>query len=495
MKSMSIRAGLLAAALLTAPGALAQPVLHLGDEPAVTRPHAIAARGGQLRYATTAGRLAIRADESDEPRGHMFYVAYQAQAKQKPRPLMFVWGGGPGGDSIALQHEFMGPRLIQGDVLADNPDTLLSEVDLVFVDAMGTGFSRPAKPEYAAQFYTMSGDAAAMSEFIRSYLALRGETRRPIYVAGQSLGTWRAASVGEILAKAGYDLRGIVIISGQVPGAEISFPFDDAMYIPTRTEAAIFHSKLDADLMRDPDRTRAEVEAWTRDAYWPALERKATLTVAEREAIARNLARYTGVDERLIDRQTLTMTTGVYRETLIGKDRASVLAVSDYTVKGPRVHSWALRATMGDFFRRELGYATSLTYTASANPIERSFLPPTAEKPHQPTDFAWDEPEMTREELKRLQDGYAPPNAPPWLQNALRANPRTRVFVAAGRYDPMVSCLGNRMMIERLTPELKGRYDNHCYWGGHSIYRDRPQTRVSLTEDLKRFVAAGGPDQ
>jgi pimeloyl-ACP methyl ester carboxylesterase len=479
---------ILAALCLAATSPLAAQSVDASAEPTATREHVVKLRGGSLGYTTVAGRLPIRNDESDEPRARMFYVSYSAGAKTAGRPLTFIWGGGPGGDSIALHHELMGPRIIEGDRLVDNPDTLLAATDLVFVDAVGTGFSRATKPEFASQFYTMGGDGAAMAEFIRSYLAIHGDTTRPIYLGGQSLGTLRAARVGEILAQAGYNLRGLILISGQVPGAWIDADFDDAMYIPARTEAALIHGKLDAELQRDPKRTIAEAEAWTKDVYWPALRNRKTLPPAEREEIARKLARFIGVKEQLISRKTLTMTTNRYRTSLFGSDPASTLSISDLTLKGTTQQSFVLKAALGDYFREELGYRTSIAYFAGMRGIERSFMPPPGPKPHSPTDFAWDIPPMTASELQRLADGYAPPNIPSWAQNALRANPDTRIFVAGGRLDAMVSCLGNSIMIERLGPTLAHRYTNRCYFGGHSMYRGRPETRVALLNDLKAFI-------
>lgn len=488
MKSRS----LLTALVLTLSVPTGAEMLNPGDEPSATRTHSIQSGPGKLSYSTTAGRLPIRSDESDEPQAHIFYAAYNLAGPKKPgRPVAFIWGGGPGGDSLALQHELMGPRLVQGDGFVDNPDTLLSETDLVFVDAVGTGFSRAAKPEFAPQFYSMAGDTAAMSEFIRSYLALNGDTERPIYVGGQSLGTWRAANVGEILARAGYNLKGIMIFSGQIPGTWINFDFDDAMSIPSRTQGALFHRKLDPELQGNPQRTMEQVRAWARDVYWPALERKARLTDEEREAIARQLARFTGIEDRLIDRRSLTMTTTTYRRTLFGSDPASVLSISDYTIKGPTPRSFALRAAFGRYFRDTLGYRTGLAYTASGYPVENSFLPSTSLKPHRPVDWIWDVPRMSDEGKKRLEEGYSPSNAPPWMQNALRANPSTRIFIAAGELDPMVSCLGNSILLGTLEPELAKRYTNKCYFGGHSIYRSRPEARTALLNDLKAFIRAG----
>jgi carboxypeptidase C (cathepsin A) len=138
------------------------------NSPVVTQQEARIA-GKVLKYTAETGRTAIRDVETGEPHGFMFYTAYRIAPQGMPRPLTFVWNGGPGADSALLHFSAVGPKLLQGDHLVDNPDSWLAVTDLVLVDPIGTGFSRPAKAEYGAEFYGTLGDVASVTEFIRAW--------------------------------------------------------------------------------------------------------------------------------------------------------------------------------------------------------------------------------------------------------------------------------------------------------------------------------------
>jgi carboxypeptidase C (cathepsin A) len=125
---------------------------------------------GDLEYEARAGRLPIRNDETGEVRGYAFFVAYVAKpTDSKPRPLIFLWNGGPTTSSILVHSEMFGPRRFTAAGMVDNAETLLTTSDLVFYDPIDTGFSRPARPEYDKEFLSVLGDFAATAEFIRAY--------------------------------------------------------------------------------------------------------------------------------------------------------------------------------------------------------------------------------------------------------------------------------------------------------------------------------------
>jgi pimeloyl-ACP methyl ester carboxylesterase len=149
--------------------------------------------GRTLGYEAETGRVPIRDVESGEPHGYMFYIAYRV-ASNKPRPVVFLWNGGPGSNSTLLHFEAFGPRRLENGRLIDNAETLLSDADLVFVDPIGTGFSRPAKAEYADEFYNTLGDIASVTEFVRAWLLLHDATGLPIFLIGESWGAGRAGS-------------------------------------------------------------------------------------------------------------------------------------------------------------------------------------------------------------------------------------------------------------------------------------------------------------
>lgn len=480
-------------AALLAPVMAAQampPLLMPGDEPIVVTSHELRVPGGTLRYETRAGRLPIRHDETGDVRGRVFFTAYVVTPPPgRTRPITFVWNGGPTVNSLLLHTEMFGPRRIEGAAFVDNPETLLTHTDLVFYDPVGTGFSRPETQEAAAEFYSVLGDFAATAEFIRAWRARFGAGRQPLFIAGESYGTWRAGGVAELLAGAGIDLAGAMLISGGVPGSGMPDSFSDAMFIPARTAAAFHHRKLAPELMRDRTATLRRAADWARTVYQPALARRDDLSAAEREAIAADLARYTGVSPELIDRTTLVMPNRAYLRALNGDE--SVLDTFDMRIVGAEPRIAGQREAIARYLREELGYATDLAYTG----LEDGYMPrPGPDRRATGGRWSYNHVEITPEMIARAQGGGGPPGSQPWLQRAMRANPVLRVFVAAGRFDSLNMCEGNPLMTARLEPELARRFTHACYEGGHMMYRDAPE-RERLARDLRQFIAAASGGQ
>src|SRR6202034_3458705 len=157
--------------------------------------------------------MSIRDVEDGEPHGGMFYTAYRAARRINPqqgiadgrqgaeakRPVMFIWDGGPGAPSAWLHFDIAGPKLLHGTQLVDNSETWLAPSDLVLVDPIGTGFSRPTSPAYEQEFYGTVGDVASVTEFVRCWLILHNDVGAPVFLAGESWGAGRAASVAYAL--------------------------------------------------------------------------------------------------------------------------------------------------------------------------------------------------------------------------------------------------------------------------------------------------------
>ena len=457
------------------------PALVSGDEPIVVTSHQVKTTRGILKYEARAGRLAIRNDESGEVRGYIFFVAYVAKADKTPRPLTFVWNGGPTSNSLLVHTEMFGPRRIETGGFVDNAETLLATSDLVFMDPVGTGFSRPARPEYDREFLSTLGDFAATAEFIRAYRARFHATHQPLFLGGESYGTWRVNGATEILVERGEKVRGAILISGGVPGSQMPFEFSDAMYIPARTAAAFFHHKLPPELQKDREATMRQVNDWITTTYLPALEHRDTLSEAEKTQIVADLARYTGVKPEQINSKTLVMSN---REFLQGLFPEKVLNTYDMRRIGADRDDPARKEYIGDYLRDELGYNTDLAYTG----LEDGYMP-TPGPARRSTGERWvyDHTDVTPDLIARMQAGSGPPNSLPWLQNAMRIDHHLRVFVAAGRYDSLNMCEGNVRMSAKLEEDLSRRFTHHCYEGGHMMYRDQP-TRLRLSEDIGRFI-------
>lgn len=461
--------------------------LVAGDEPIVVTQHQIHTSRGTLSYETRAGRLPIRNDENGEVHGHIFFVAYVVKGQSKqPRPLTFAWNGGPTGPAVLVHTELLGPRRLEGNTFVDNAESLLFATDLVFYDPIETGFSRPEKPEFDQEFLSTLGDFAETAEFIRAYRARFAAERQPLFLLGESYGTWRVNGTTEILTKRGTKVAGAMLISGGVPGSQMPFEFSDAFYVPSRTAAAFFHKRLPDDLMKDRGTTMRAVEEWVSTTYLQALEKVKQLDDSQRDQIARDLARFTGVPADQIDRKTLVMSNRDFLTGFFGGDKSKVLNTFDMRIAGTEHEPPGRSQAILEYLRGEIGYRTDIAYTG----LEDGYMPVGGpSKRSTGNRWVYDHTEITPEMMARMNAGAGPPASQPWLQNAMRSNHELRVFVAAGQFDSLNMCAGNLRMVGKLEPELSKRFTNRCYEGGHMMYRDQP-TRLQLARDLERFITA-----
>ncbi|MET0309832.1 MAG: hypothetical protein ABW023_14085 [Sphingomonas sp.] len=467
------------------PARTIQPVVP-GDEPVTVTEHHIGTPHGPLRYEARIGRLPIRSEQTGEVRGYIFFVAYHASGAPK-RPITFLWNGGPTVASWIIHTLGLGPRIRRGGGFIDNPQTLLADSDLVFMDAMETGFSRPAKPEFAPEFLQFQGDIAATAEFIRAYRTRFRTQDQPLFIAGESYGVFRAAAVADALTQRGDKLAGTILISGDIPNIPQPTEFYDAMHVPARTATAYFYKRLPPELMRDRDATMKEALDWARTVYQPALARKEQLNDAERDSLARQLARYTGISPDLVSRKTLVVNVDTYLAQFFGGDLSRRLDGHDTRSDGGE-SPFGTPDQLDRYMRDELKYATDLTYRG----IERGYMPtpgPAAKASYE--QFYYNQPGLTEDTVPTIiatgdVTALAMRN-PPWIVDALKRDKTMRLFVATGRYDPLNMCEGDAIATATLAPDLSGRITNRCYESGHVVYADAA-AGLAFSRDISAFI-------
>lgn len=478
----------LAAGLALAVGA---PALALPQaETPVVSQHRLTVNGRPLAYTAEVGRLAIRDAETGGVRGWMGYIAYRVPSA-KPRPLAFVWNGGPGANSATLHFEVAGPKRAEAGKLVDNHETWLTDADLVFVDPIGTGFSRPAKAEYGEQFYGTVGDVASVTEFVRAWRLTHGVEDSPLYLIGESWGAGRAASVGHALLKRGVRVDGLGLVSG---GTGLSRLGDDGPVGPLKivgfAATAFHHGKLAPDVGATSAAVEQATSRWVRETYAPALARLEQLTPDERDHVAAGLSRFTGVPADRIDRKTLAITPRQFRTQLVA---GKTLNIFDMRIADePRESS---REAILRYLRHDLGYATDLPYFG-LEPIEDAYLP--GGRPPASVGARWDYAtgKVTPEErqaaiAEAVRTGAGPPRLGPPLPGTAEAvalNPKLRVLVASGLYDSLANCAGDEETARTLPAPLKASMRFKCYPGGHMMYRDQP-TRLRFSQDIRALVS------
>src|SRR5690348_14506161 len=302
------------------------------EVPPVVTHHTVRVGGRELRYTATAGRMPIKDGLENKTEALMFYVAYTLDgADPSTRPLTFSFNGGPGSASIWLHMGAMGPRKVvlqpQGWMppapyrLEDNPNTPLDKTDLVMVDAIGTGWSRPADAAAARRFWNMRGDIESFGEFIRMYLARNDRWSSPLYLFGESYGTTRSAGIAGYLADHGISFNGIVLLSTVLSFETLEFAkTNDVPYpliLPSFTWIAGYHKKLPPDLQADVPKAAQEARDWALGEYWSALNKGDALTPQERANVVDKLSRYTGLSKEIIEWANLRIDVRTFTHYLL----------------------------------------------------------------------------------------------------------------------------------------------------------------------------------
>jgi carboxypeptidase C (cathepsin A) len=463
--------------------------------------HQVHANGAVLRYTARAGLIPILNNEAGDLHASVFFVSYTLDqpAAAPRRPVTFLWNGGPGANSALVHLSGFGPRRIESPddparptavpaAIADNDDTWLAFTDLVFVDPVGTGFSRPAKAEYEPEFYSTLGDIASIAEFVRVFRARFDLFDAPLFLAGESYGTWRASGVAEQLEKRGQHVSGVILISGGIQMGPVSpDPVRVALFVPSRTAAAFYHRRLPAGLMGDREAALREAESWALSEYAPAWQRRDQLTEDERTRIVERLARYTGVNASAIDRKSLMMTSPQFTAALL-RDRKLTLGRYDMRLTNAAAPSDSAQRNLAilRYLRQDLQFATDLAY----NGVEEGYYSAAAPPRGIGARWAWDQLEKGADPaaVSNVGSGDGPPPAQPWLRRAMAIDPALKVFLVAGLYDSLNSCADNRYLAAHVEPpEFRRNITLGCYPAGHMMY-DTKEARDQLARDAAAFV-------
>src|SRR5499426_2534491 len=274
------------------------------ETPVVTH-HEISAGGKTLKYTATVGMMPIKNREG-ETEARIFFMAYTLDdvGNKNRRPLTFSFNGGPGSASVWLHMGCIGPRRVPMNAdgsmppppyrLVDNQSTWLDQSDLVFIDPVGTGYSRTVRPE-ASRFFGLNGDIESVGEFIRMYLVRYERWTSPLFLAGESYGTTRASALSGYLIDRGIAFNGIMLISTIMNFETTAFASGNdlpyALFLPSYAATAWYHKKLSSELQSKPvSQVVAEAESFASTDYMLALEKGSRLTAQERQDTITKLA-------------------------------------------------------------------------------------------------------------------------------------------------------------------------------------------------------------
>jgi carboxypeptidase C (cathepsin A) len=462
--------------------------------PPVVTHHQITLAGKLLKYTATTGRLPIKRDDGRID-AEMFFVAYTLDGQEPgKRPLTFCFNGGPGSASVWLHMGAVGPKQVVLEPngfmpaapyrLTDNQSTLLDRSDLVFVDAIATGFSRAANAEMTKKFLGVQGDIEAFGEFIRLYITRYDRWPSPLFILGESYGTTRAAGIAGYLADHGISFNGITLLSTAMDFGTLEWAKNNdvpyALLVPSFTMIAAYHKRLPADLMQDLNQTRLEVEHWASTDYTLALAKGDGLSAEDRQKIIDQYARYTGLDRKLIDNANLRIDVLQFTHNLLldqklrvgrldgrftGVDPEGLLDTRYYDPTSSAILP-PYTSVFNNYVRTELGYKVDVPYKV----------------------FAWDEPGFQKWEWGDAEKGF--PNTAPGLRAALVKNPYLKVLVMEGYYDLATPYYAANYSIDHLGlgPEFRQNISFQTYNAGHMVYVDSG-SHEKMKKDLVEFMS------
>lgn len=468
--------------------------------PVITRHSLTLASGATLHYTATAGFLPLKNEKNGDVEAKVFFVAYSrvsgpdADAAEDPhRPLMFSFNGGPGSSSVWLHLGALGPKRVpmlgeEGAMppppyrVVDNEHTWLAHTDLVFIDPVGTGYSRAATEELGKKFWSLRGDIESVGEFIRLYLGRYERWGSPLYLVGESYGTTRAAGLAGHLIEKGVAFNGILLVSSILNFQTARFARGNdlpyVLFLPTYTATAFYHGKLPGDYQKDLRRTLDEVEQFAATEYLVALGQGDGLTQTERRGVVSKLARYTGLSEEFVDRSDLRIEIMRFcKELLRGEEKTVGRLDSRLTGRGD------LPLTGETFEHDPSMTAIRPPYTAAFNQWVRAGLGFRTDDPYHILGggFAWSD--------WRWESDNAYADTSDALRQAFAKNPHMRLFVASGYYDLATPYFATDYTLSHmgLPPEVRERVTPREYEAGHMMYIHSPSLTL-LSDNVREFL-------
>ena len=453
-------------------------------EQSVTTTHSARLSGGIAAYSVTVSTTNLK-DDKQKDTASVFSVAYVLDGVDSAsRPVTFCFNGGPGSSAVWLQFGALGPKRIDmpdlvsapppPHPLIDNPQGILDLTDLVFIDPVGTGFSRAAGTTEEKAFLGVKEDVDSIVEFIQRWLTKHDRWNSPKLLAGESYGTTRAGGIAYKLHELGIALNGLVLISLATnfqtfiaePGNDLPY----VLYLPTLAAVAAYHGVVEE---QDLDAVRQ----FALEEYAPALLYGADLSDEHRAALAQRLAEITGLPADEISRRNLRIPYLWFARTVLGVGERTVGRMDGRYV-GPDLDPYgtvmtrdpsidapfgAFTSTANDYLRTACGWESDELYRVLSMDVNKN--------------WSW-------KSDGRL--GYV--NTTEQLRQAMVSNPHLKVLVANGIYDLATPFFAAEHTMRHLgVPQaLRSNVRLAYYDAGHMMYF-HPPSLDKLRADLAYF--------
>lgn len=460
--------------------------------------HTVVVGGKSLRYTVTTGTIVLKEEsqrekeaEGEKPKASLFFVAYTLDGVENPaeRPVTFSFNGGPGSSSVWLHLGVLGPRRVlltyEGGLpkppyqLADNEFSLLDQTDLVFIDPVSTGYSRPVAGEKAQEFHGFKKDIESVGEFIRLYTSRYQRWLSPKFLIGESYGTTRAAGLSNhLLNQHGLYLNGIMLISAVLDFSTLDFPpghdLPYILYLPSYAATAWYHGKL--RVRRPLEKLLVEVEEFALGEYATALLKGDDLPKRERDRVIEKLARYTGLSPAYLERVNLRITDMRFFKEIL-REEGKTAGRLDSRLTGLD------RDNAGEMFEYDPSYSAIVgPYAAAFNHYARAELKFESDLPYHVLNMGvwpWSYAQHENQYVRVYED----------LRQAMTQNPHMKIFVANGYYDLATPYFATEYTINHmgLHESLRSNINMGYYEAGHMMYALQPALEA-LKADLAEFI-------
>ncbi len=440
--------------------------------------------GKALAYTVTVGTLPVR-DKEGKTSGQVVFTAYTVEGAN--RPVTFAMNGGPGAASVYLNFGAIGPKTLkvgnEGDspsdpaTLNDNPGTWLDFTDLVFIDPIGTGFSRSlvSREEAKKQFYSTTADIEYLSRAIYDWLVKNDRLSSRKYLVGESYGGFRGPRITHFLqSQLGVAMNGVVLVSPYLnPSIEDNGELSPIPWMATLPSIAAAHLERENKLT---PAAMADVIAYTRGEYATDLLKGHSDPEATPRLI-KKVTDLTGLDPAFVKYAGGRIETGAYlREAHRESGKLSSVYDSNVTSFDPFPFAPEQRANdpilasiiaptttaMVDFVTRTVGWRVEARYNALSYEVNND----------------WDRGDDLRS------------GAVPQLRAAVAADPKLRVLIVHGWNDLSCPFMGSVLTVDQM-PVMgdASRVAVKEYPGGHMFYT-RPASRDLLHTDVKALFNA-----
>ncbi|HLO97429.1 MAG TPA: hypothetical protein VK171_02440 [Fimbriimonas sp.] len=457
------------------------------DKPWVVTKHKL----GKLSYTATVGMMPLN-DEFGETQAGIFFMAYTKDGVTDPakRNLMFSFNGGPGSSSVWLHLGAVGPKRVvlmpDGEMpappfeLEDNELSWLEHTDLVFIDPVGTGYSRPAKEDGGKKYWSLEGDVESIGEFIRMYLSRSKRWTSPLHLVGESYGTTRAAGLSSHLMGKGIALNSIVLVSSILNFQTARFhkgndlPFQ--VFLPTYAAAAFYHGKSGYKTLAEALKA---AETFAAGDYVLALSKGARLEGEERASVCATLAKLTGLSEAYIESTDLRIDIHRFCKELLRSEKRTVGRL-DSRYKGIDANSSTDQPEHDPSMT-----AIMAPYTTTLNQYLSSVLGWESDTPY----YIFNPGELWKHwTYGDASNGH--PDTSECLREAMSKNPFMKVFIASGYYDLATPYFATEFTLDHLglDPSLRSNIETQYYEAGHMMYV-HTDCLSKLKKDISKFLS------